>query len=162
MPRTSRVLAAAAIVAVASSTGLARQHPVPDFSGKWTMVGTDDQIYAPFGAQFTVTQDATSLTIAWTQSLRGTDPITVKLDGSETERTTTTVRGDKWRRVTQAKLVTFAIVITEKVDAGVTGRWEDLVLLSLDGPGKLTLVSSATAKSMERNMITRMFKYEKQ
>jgi hypothetical protein len=163
MPQSSRVLAAAVIVAVASSTGVARQQPVPDFSGKWVMVGTEGQIYNPFGPQFTVTQDATSLTIA---SSGGTtyapDTMTVKLDGSETERTTTTVTGDQRRRLSQAKVVTFALVITTKVDAGGTGRWEDLVLLALDGPGKLTLVSCGAASSMERGMITTMFKYEKQ
>jgi hypothetical protein len=157
MPRSLRVLAAAIIVAVASTTGVARQHPVPDFSGKWAMVGDEKPVYTPFGSQFTVTQDATSLTISWAR-----DTMTVKLDGTEIERTTTTVTGAQWRRASQAKVVTFALVITTKVDAGVTGRWEDLVLLSLDGPGKLTLVSCATSKSMQPAMNTRMFKYEKQ
>jgi hypothetical protein len=157
MPRTSRVCAVAFVIAAVAGTGSAQQRPVPDFSGKWTLVGAENPIYTPFGAEFTVTQDATSFTIT---SAR--DAMIVKLDGSDTDRTTTTVRGDQWKRVTQGKLVTFALVITTKVDAGVTGRWEDLVVLSLGGAGKLTLVSCATAKSMEPAMITRMFKYEKQ
>ena len=57
--------------------------------------------------------------------------------------------------------MTNALLITTRTDAGPTGQWEDLMIVSLDAPDKLSLVTSATAKSMEPLMITKMFKYHR-
>ena len=145
-----------------SNTGSAQMRPLPpppDFSGNWVMSpGSPDQslAYAPFGARFTVKQDASTITITTAR-----EAVTYKLDDSRDSRTTQTVTGASWNRISRARFVTSALVVTTEIDAGPTGHWEDMFVVSLDQPGQVTVVSFNAVKSMEAGMATRMFKYTK-
>jgi hypothetical protein len=57
--------------------------------------------------------------------------------------------------------VTHALLITTTTDAGATGRWEDLLILSLSGEDTLNVVTVSTAKSSKPDMITRLWVYER-
>jgi hypothetical protein len=130
--------------------------PPPDLSGSWTTDAADARSYSPLGVRFTVKQDAATITLTTDR-----DAVTYKLDDSDNVRTTQTVRGDSWTRTSRARFVTFALVVTTRIDAGATGHWEDLFIVSLDKPGELTVVSCNALKSMEPGMSTRTFKYTK-
>jgi hypothetical protein len=130
--------------------------PPPDLSGTWVRTSTDGPAYPPFGARFTVKQDASTITISTDREV-----VTYQLGDSETVRTTQTVRGESWKRTSRARFVTAALVVTTRIDAGTTGHWEDLFVVSLDRPGEVTVVTCNTVKSMERGMATRVVKYTK-
>jgi hypothetical protein len=87
--------------------------------------------------------------------------VTYTLDDSENTRTTTTAAGATWTRVSRARFVTSALLVTTRTDAGSFGHWEDLFLVSPDSDGKLTVVTCNAAKSRERGMSTRVFTYTK-
>jgi hypothetical protein len=63
--------------------------------------------------------------------------------------------------VSQARWVTNALLITTTTDAGATGRWEDLLILSLSGENALNVVTVSTAKSAKPAMITQLWVYER-
>lgn len=126
----------------------------PNLSGAWTAVDVEDSRSSPLGPRFTVTQDAATVTLTGVR-----DTVTYPLDGSNTQRTQITTLGQTWTLTAQARFVTAALLVTTKTDAGSTGRWEDLMVLSLDTTGQLTLVSSAAAKSVQPAMNTSVFKY---
>jgi hypothetical protein len=142
-----------------NEAGLAQVRPLPphpDLSGTWATATTDGLAYSPFGARFTVKQDASTVTITTAR-----ETVTYKFDDSENVRTTQTVTGQAWTRVSRARFVTDALVVTTRIDAGPTGHWEDLFIVSLDRPGEVTVVSCNAMKSMESGMSTRLFKYTK-
>lgn len=143
----------------ASTSGLAQARPLPpppDLSGAWATDATDARSYSPLGVRFTVKQDASTITLATDR-----ETVTYKLDDSETVRTTPTARGDTWTRTSRARFVTYALVVTTRIDAGATGHWEDLFVMTLNGPGEVTVVSCNALKSMQPGMSTRTFKYTK-
>ncbi|HET9359277.1 MAG TPA: hypothetical protein VFO58_05985 [Vicinamibacterales bacterium] len=152
------VLTLVGLVAVGHA-GAAQVRPLPphpDLSGAWVTNSTDDLAYSPFGARFTVNQDASTVTITADR-----ETVTYTLDNSESVRTTSTVTGASWRRSSRARFVTAALVVTTRIDAGATGHWEDLFIVSLDRPGEVTVVASNAVKSMEPGMVTRVFNYRK-
>jgi hypothetical protein len=128
--------------------------PHPDLSGSWAVASTEGLAYSPFGARFTVKQDASTITITTDR-----EAVTYKLDDSATPRTTQTVTGAAWTRVSRARFVTAALVVTTRIDAGATGHWEDLLIVSLDQPGQVTVVACSASKG--GGMSTRLFKYAK-
>lgn len=150
-------LAVVLAVGITNTAGRAQERrPLisPDFSGTWAVVNAEGIAYSPLGAQFTVTQDPSSITFT---GARGA--ATYKLDGTESRRTIGTATGGAWTLTSQARFVTHALLVTTKTEAGPTGQWEDLMVLALDSSGTLSLVTSGTAKSMDPVMITRLFKY---
>lgn len=139
------------------STGAAQVRPLPpapNLSGSWTASTTERIAYSPFGAQFTVKQDASTVTFTTSR-----ETITYTLDDKEHPRTTQTVRGDTWTRYSRARFVTTALLVTTRVDAGQTGHWEDLFIVSLDKPGEVTVVAMSAATM--GGMSTNTFKYTK-
>jgi hypothetical protein len=128
----------------------------PDFSGKWTLVSTSSFAGGPLGRGGTITQDEASVT--FTPSLGRT--VTYRIDGSENSRTTTTVTGELWDLASQARWVTNALLVTTKYVTNI-GRWEDLVVCSLDGDGNLVVVTVSTPKSTQRGMSTETLIYRK-
>ena len=101
-------------------------------------------------------QDASTITI---HSAR--ESVTYRLDDSETPRTTQTVTGAAWTRVSRARFVSSALIVTTRIDAGSTGHWEDLFIVSVDRPGEVTVVTCNAVKSRESAMATRLLKYTK-
>lgn len=158
MTKQRRFFAIAGVLAICTtaSARLPRLSPHPDLSGSWSVASTEGLGYSPFGARFTVRQDASTITI---QSDRET--VTYRLDDSENARTTQTATGATWRRVSRARFVQHALLVTTRIEAGPTGQWEDLFIVSLDRPGEVTVVTSNTVKSLESAMSTRLFKYTK-
>jgi hypothetical protein len=154
----------AAVLAVvtgvtAGSGGLAQQRPLappPDLTGTWVTTAADARSYSALGLRFTAKQDASTITLTTDR-----ESVTYALNDSETVRTTQTVRGDTWTRTSRARFVTYALVVTTRIDAGPTGHWEDLFIVSLDRPGEVTVVSCSALKAMEPGMATRTFKYTK-
>jgi hypothetical protein len=141
---------------VLGETGSAQVRPLPphpDFSGSWATTSTGGLPY-PFGARFSVKQDASTITFTTDR-----DALTYRLDDSENLRTTQTVTGETWTRVSRARFVTAALLVTTRIDAGPFGHWEDLFIVSLDRLGEVTLVACSAAKS--GGMTTRVFKYAK-
>lgn len=154
-------ISAVAIIGMMAVThpGLAQVRPLPphpDLSGTWAIDSTDGAANSPFGARFTVKQDASTITFTTDR-----EAVTYKLDDSENARTTQTVTGATWKRSSRARFVTAALVVTTRIDAGTTGHWEDLFIVSLDRPGQVTVISCNASKSTQPGMATRMFKYTK-
>jgi hypothetical protein len=139
--------------------GAAQVRPLPappDLSGTWTLVQPETSAESPLGARFAVKQDASTITLTSAREV-----VTYKPDDSENLRTTQTVTGATWTRASRARFVTSALLITTRIDAGRTGQWEDLLLVSQSGPGEITVVSCNALKSMEGGMAIRVFKYTK-
>jgi hypothetical protein len=42
-------------------------------------------------------------------------------------------------------VLTAPLVVTTRIDAGQTGRWEDLFIVSLDRPGENTVIASSAS-----------------
>jgi len=130
--------------------------PPPDLSGSWSVSPTDGLGYSPFGARFTVKQDASTITIATDR-----ETVTYRLDDSKTPRTTRTVDGRTWTRISRARFVTAALLVTTEIDAGETGHWEDMFIVSLESPGVVTVVACSATASTDAGMGTHVFKYTK-
>ncbi len=146
-----RVCGLAVCVAVLAPVEPA-QPQKPDFSGTWIFVpdrSTPDPSPSPGGmapalSEFTATQDATSLTIAWT--VNGT-PFSESylLDGTEKRRTTLEVV-----IVTKAVWEKNTIAITT-LRTGETPRLEGRRVISLNGDGTLQVdVTSRVAQKTTR------------
>jgi hypothetical protein len=151
------ILIVGALAGGESGSAQQRSLPAPpDLSGSWTIVQADSSASSPLGARFAVRQDASTITFT-----SGQEVVTYKLDDSENLRSTQTVTGATWTRASRARFVTSALLVTTRIDAGPTGHWEDLLLVSQDRPGEITVVSCNAVKSMERGMATRVFKYTK-
>jgi hypothetical protein len=140
----------------AASAQLRPLPPHPDLSGSWSATSPEGLAYSPFGARFTVKQDASSITITTDR-----ETVTYRVDDSKNTRTTQTVTGAMWTRVSRARFVTAALLVTTEIDAGQTGHWEDMFIVSLDRPGAVTVVVCNAIKSVEPGMGTRIFKYTK-
>jgi hypothetical protein len=125
--------------------------------GTWAL--KTGEPYSPLGAAGTIAQTESRITV--TASARPERAVTYQLDRPEFTYTTTTVRGDTWTHVAQARWVTNALLVTTKTGAGVTGAWEDMVIYSLSGPNTLTVVTVMTPKSSELGMSTQLSTYER-
>src|SRR6185295_713562 len=110
--------------------------------------------HSPFGARFSVKQDASSITISTDR-----ETLTYRLDDSKNTRTSQTVTGATWTRISRARFVTAALLVTTEIDGGQTGHWEDMVIVSLDRPGVVTVIACNATMSMEGGMGTYIFKY---
>jgi hypothetical protein len=154
MKRVSTLLSAVAIVAM--TAGLLAQ--APNFAGKWTMDapaapagGAAPGGGAPGGGGFggrggggrggwgmeaTITQDATTLTVAYTQ---GQNPVTLtyKLDGSESKNSVMGRGGQATEQVSKATWEGARLKIVTTTPAGEQTRY-----VSLDG-GKLKLETTS-------------------
>jgi len=140
----------------ASGAGSAQMRPLPpppDLSGSWKIASTGGLSSSPLGDRFAVKQDASTITFTSPGEV-----VTCRLDDSENVRTTQTVAGESWTRVSQARFVNAALVVTTRIDAGQTGHWEDLLVVALDRPGQVTVVACNATKS-QPGMATRVFKY---
>ena len=158
MRTRASILTLVGLVAL-NAVGAAQVRPLPsppDLSGTWVVAPSGDLAYSPFGARFTVKQDGATVTISTDREV-----VRYTLDDAEHVRTTQTVRGTTWKRFSRARFVTAALVVTIRTDAGPTGHWEDLFMLSLDRPGEVTMVTCSALKSMEGGMATHVFKYTK-
>jgi len=150
------------VVLAASQLGLAAQSrplaPPPDISGTWVLVDPKDAKHLQLGVQFTVSQTATTVTVK-----SGTDrePETYKIDDSEQKSESRSATGTPIRHFTRSRFVGAALVITMRTDAGAIGHWEDVLVVSHDAPGHLTVVSINAAKAMYNGMHTRVHKYER-
>ncbi len=157
MPRThAGVILISALVAVgaASPTQIRPLPPHPDLSGTWSVTSTESLAHSPFGARFTVKQDQSSITITGDR-----EAVTYQLDDSRNVRTTQSAAGTAWTRRSRARFVTAALLVTTEIDAGQTGHWEDMFIVSLDRPGLITVVACNAV--MAGGMGTYVFKYSK-
>jgi hypothetical protein len=91
--------------------------PPPDLSGSWRIASTDGLSDSPLGDRFAVKQDASTITFT-----TGGEVLTYRLDDSANVRMTQTVTGETWRRVSRARFVTAALLVTTRIDAGPTGH----------------------------------------
>jgi hypothetical protein len=57
--------------------------------------------------------------------------------------------------------VAAALLVTTETDAGQTGHWEDMFIVSLDRPGVITVVAWNAIRSLEGGMSTNVFGYTK-
>ena len=140
MKRMTAVLSAAAVVVL--TVGVFAQAK-PNFSGTWVMQAPAEDTGAGamgrgrgggrggFGQEATITQNATTLTIKYTQ---GQNPVTLvyKLDGSESTNEMTTGRGTM-TQTSKAVWQGAKLAITTTTNFGEQTR-----TLSLDG-GKLMI-----------------------
>ena len=156
MRRSLGLFACVLLVFAVSGTGLPAQSRRPDFSGHWTETSGIPPTGGPFWSGGTITQDGATLTLA-----NGSTPISYRLDGRETVSSLTTVRGETWRLVSQARWITNALLVTTQYDAGLTGQWEDLAVFSLDATGHLNIVTVTTLKSDQPTMATKQLTYRK-
>ena len=161
MRRVITLVAAAAFV-ISTATGVFAQAK-PDFSGKWAL----DPASAPappagggggggggggrgggrgggagFGQEFTVTQDASALTITRDQGGQAVNA-TYKLDGSESKNTVTGRNGAQ-EQVSKTMWMGNKLMITTTVNAG-GNNVEQSRTLSLDG-GNLVVEQSQPAR----------------
>jgi hypothetical protein len=153
------VVAGLALLSLTTADASVQSRPIlrPDFSGTWTLAaGSPAPIAGLLGSDAVITHD--DGTISFRSGNRST---TCRLDGNETPSTRTTVLGERWAEVSQARWVTHALLITTTTDAGATGRWEDLLILSLSGKNALNVVTVSTAKSAKPAMITQLWIYER-
>jgi hypothetical protein len=153
------VVACLALVSLTTADASVQSRPIlrPDFSGTWMLAaGSPAPIEGPLGSDAVIAHD--NGTISFRSGRRST---TCRLDGNETPSAMTTVSGERWAHVPQARWVTNALLITTTTDAGATGRWEDLLILSLNGENALNVVTVSTAKSAKPHMITRLWVYER-
>ena len=156
--RTSFAIVALAGVLAAAVSGSAQVRPLaapPDLSGNWTIVPGGDGS-SPLGSRFAVKQDTSTITFTSDRQ-----EVTYKLDDSETVRRTGMANGVTSVHASRARFVSAALIVTTRIDAGSTGHWEDLMLVSQDRPGEITVVTCNALKSTERGMATRVFKYTK-
>jgi hypothetical protein len=151
------------IVIVALSlcaTASAQQRPLPprpNLSGSWSVTPTESALrlaQTPLGARFTVKQDASSITIS-------TDRETVTYPTDDSKNTRTNSGGRTSTRISRARFVGAALLVTTEVDAGQTGHWEDMFVVALDHPGTVTVVAFNTTKSPDGGMGTLVFTYTK-
>ena len=130
--------------------------PHPDLSGTWSAAPAEGLGSSPFGARFMVKQDASSITISTDR-----EAVTYQLDDSKNARTTQNANGTTSTKISRARFVTAALLVTTEIDAGPTGHWEDMFIVSLDRLGEVTVVSCNALKSVQPGMGTRVFKYTK-
>lgn len=151
-------LALLAVMSVAIGTSAQQPKPLAaNFSGTWALTSDKNPTGAPVGRVLEIVQKGQTLTL--TGGREG--DVTYKLDGSETTWQTKTVNSDIWRKSARVQVVTNALVITTHTDAGATGRWDDLMVLSLDHEGHLNLVSSNATIYQQPVMATGLFIYDK-
>jgi hypothetical protein len=164
MKRMTAVLSAAAMVAL--TIGLAAQAKT-NFAGKWTMEPPAGGAQAGggggmgggrgfggrggFGQACTITQDANTLTVEYTQ---GQNPVklTYKLDGSESTNKVM-MRGGEMDQVSKASWDGASLKIVTTGQNGDTTR-----VLSLEG-GKLVI--SATLPGRDGSPMTTKVTYDK-
>jgi hypothetical protein len=111
----------------------------PNFSGTWTLVSGTSAVPGPLGAQGAIAQDQATLTFT-----TGNHSLRYRLDGSESRSDITTPYWQTLTRVSQARWVTNAVLITTATSAGTKGAWQDLVICSLDQVGNLNIVTVGT------------------
>ena len=154
MRRLTTLVATAAFV-VSIATGAFAQAK-PDFSGKWTLDPASAPAPAPaaggggggrgggrgggggLGQEFTIAQNATTLTITRDQ---GGQPVSLvyKLDGSESKNTVAG-RGGQQEQVSKTMWMTNQLMITTKLDFG-GNTVEQTRTLSMEG-GNLVVEQS--------------------
>ena len=143
-----RIAAAALVLLFVQAPGQQR----PDFSGEWILVsGTGD---APVGfstghgagGRMTITQSATSLTVAWASYSRSHQPVQslVSLDGSE-RRFIDRNSSELQERTTRARWDGASLVITSRRE-GREGSADLVAIPPLETEEVLTLDLHATLK----------------
>jgi hypothetical protein len=160
-PTINAVVLSALLVTVWPASGAAQTASPPDFSGKWSLVapgqpGPEVWLSSPLRLEGTITQDGVTFTVN-----RSDGALTYRLDGSESQRTSTSPGGITFTTVSNARWVSNALVITESWTTGTGGRWQDMFVCSFDASGNLVVVSIATPKTQRGTMITRMLTYKK-
>ena len=154
MRRLTTVAATAAFIVSIATSAFAQAKP--DFSGKWTLDPASAPAPAPaaggggggrgggrgggggLGQEFTITQDASTLTITRDQ---GGQPVALvyKLDGSESKNTVAG-RGGQQEQVSKTMWMANKLMITTKLDFG-GNTVEQARTLSLEG-GNLVVEQS--------------------
>jgi hypothetical protein len=159
MGRVLGVLAGVVAGIAFSGTSLPAQSQAsrPDFSGTWTLAPAPGvRPDAPLWNEGVITQDASIVTIT------GSDPgrASYRLDGTDTDSTITTVRGDTWALTSQTKWVEKALVITTTYNTPI-GRWQDFTTLSLDEAGNLRMVTDKTPKQENVPRVVTQYTYKR-
>ena len=103
--------------------------PRASFSGTWLATSGPQQLV--------ITQDATQLTVT---DARGR-LWAYRLDGSESRNETTSVTGEKWTPVSQAKWVSSALVITTTTTRAAGQQWDWMTIYTRDGDGNLQVTT---------------------
>jgi hypothetical protein len=144
----------AALLALSSVQLQAQQRP--NLSGEWTLVSDPgDFLAGPLGHIGTITQDRETVTFA-----SGPNVVTYRLDGLESVKPVTTVRGETWVLTSQAQWVQHALLVTTTTTSPI-GTWKDMLTCSLDRSGNLNVVVLATPKSRQAAMVTKLLTYRK-
>ena len=129
-------------VAVTLATALTLAQAPPNFAGKWTLVpdpnaaagGGRGGMGGGLGQEATITQDASTLTIARTTQM-GPFTSTYKLDGSES-RNTLNFQGNSVDQLSTAKWDGAKLNVQTKMDFG-GNVVETSMVLALDATGNL-------------------------
>ena len=100
-----------------------------DLSGNW--------VGGPNGQRLVIKQDAAQLTVT---DGRGR-VLVYRLDASESRNETTTVTGEKWTHVSQAKWVSSALVVTTKTTRAAGQNWDWMTIYRRDGQGNLLVTT---------------------
>jgi Spy/CpxP family protein refolding chaperone len=154
MKRMTAVLGAAAFV-LATSLVFAQTHP--SFAGKWTRA--EDPTAAPagggggrggfgrggFGQEVTITQDASTITLEWTQGQNAQKRV-YKLDGSESVNEVMGRGGEPMSQTSKATWDGAKLVITTTTQVGETSQalsmsGADLVVEQTGGRGGATSIT---------------------
>lgn len=123
---------------LATSAPLAAQGR-PDFSGEWTLAtNVGDRIDNPLGRQATIAQNGSTLTIT-TKDSRANPTRTYQLDGTEARST----RDPEQVLLSRTRWVTNALIITTRPETAPR-PWEDLVMLTIDPGGNLTVTAASS------------------
>jgi hypothetical protein len=131
----------------------------PDFSGNWTLVPspgvTPD---APLWTEGSITQDASSLSVAST--VPSGSRVSFRLDGRDSEGLLCGLFGDCSTLVSHTKWEANALVITTTYHSQ-HGQWDDLTTLSLDASGNLGVVTDKTPKQPNVPRVVKQYTYRK-
>jgi hypothetical protein len=122
--RIAHVIASMSFITMlAISAPTAREQAT--FAGTW--------VGGPHPLRLVIEQDATRMIIT---DERGR-VLTYQLDGSESRNVTTTVRGEKWAHLSQARWVSSALVIMTTTTREAGQRWEWMTIYRRDREGNL-------------------------
>ena len=99
------------------------------FSGTW--------LATPGPQKLVITHDDTQFMVT---DARGR-PWIYRLDRSESRNETTSVTGEKWTHVSQAKWVSSALVITTITTRAAGQRWDWMTIYTRDGEGNLQVTT---------------------
>jgi hypothetical protein len=114
-----------------SSTAAAQSKP--DFSGTWKPMQQS--------AQVTIAQDGPLFAVTTARADGSSETLTYRLDGSESQNTTTDVTGTVWTHLSRATWMNSAVVVTTTTNRESGGKWEWMRVYSLKSDDQLSVTT---------------------